>query len=117
MDNIKISAAFRLKGSVMYQEKDQNGEPLHYDLNTMECYDKKTNQTTKVRYKTSRCKPCVQNIHMTEKAHQNMMGTPINGISFNHWMRMSENQRIAEHLKKIQYDLHATSFEFTVFHD
>ena len=39
MDNIKISASFKLKGSVMYSEKDKNGEPVHYDVNTVNFYD------------------------------------------------------------------------------
>ena len=31
MDNIKVSASFKLRGGIMYSEKNQNGEPLHYD--------------------------------------------------------------------------------------
>ena len=51
------------------------------------------------------------------ETYKYMMSTPIDNISANHWKRMSENQRITEHLKEIQHDLDATSFEFTVFND
>lgn len=115
MDNIKISATFKIQGSVMYQEKDKNGNPLHYDVNTMKFYDKKINNTDIVKFKTSRCKPCIQSINMSEEAYQNMIDTPTGSMSSNHWKRMSKNQRIAEHLKELQHDLGATSFEFTVF--
>lgn len=115
MDNIKISATFKIQGSVMYQEKDKDGNPLHCDVNTMKFYDKKTNHTDIVNFKTSKCKPCIQSINMSEEAYQNMMNTPVGGMSTNHWKRMSKNQRIAEHLKELQHDLGATSFEFTVF--
>ena len=115
MDNIKISATFKIQGSVMYQEKDKDGNPLHYDVNTMKFYKKKTNYTDVIKFKTSRCKPCIQSINMSEEAYQNMMDNPAGGMSSNHWKRMSENQRIAEHLKELQHDLGATSFEFTVF--
>ena len=117
MDNIKISASFKLKGSVMYSEKDKNGEPIHYDINTVNFYDTETNKTKTVKLKTSRCKPCVQTISMSKEAYQYMMSTPIDNISANHWKRMSESQRITEHLKEIQHDLDAISFEFTVFED
>ena len=115
MDNIKISASFKLKGGIMYSEKDQKGEPLHYDVNTMDLYDKKKGKTETVKFKTSRCKPCIQTISMSIESYQYMMSTPTDNISANHWKRMSENQRIAEHLKEIQHDLDAISFEFTVF--
>lgn len=83
MDNIKISASFKLKGNV----------------------------------RNSNYKPCIQTINMSMEAYQYMMGTSIDNISANHWKRMSENQRITEHLKEIQHDLDATSFKFTVFED
>ena len=51
------------------------------------------------------------------EAYQYMISTPTNNISTNHWKRMSDNQRIAEHLKETQHDLGAISFEFTVFED
>ena len=54
---------------------------------------------------------------MSMEAYKYMMGTPTNNMSANHWKRMSENQRIMEHLKEIQHDLGAISFEFTVFED
>ena len=117
MDNIKISARFKLIGGIMYSEKDQNSEPLHYDVNTMDFYDKKKSKKETVKFKTSRCKPCIQTISMSMEAYQYMMSTPTDNISANHWKRMSENQRIAEHLKETQYDLDAISFEFTVFED
>ena len=117
MDNIKISATFKIQGSVMYQEKDKEGKPLHYDVKTMELYDRNTNHTDVVKFKTSRCKPCVQTISMSMEAYKYIMGTPTSNISANHWKRMSENQRIMEHLKEIQHDLGAISFEFTVFED
>ena len=117
MDNIKISASFKLKGSIMYSEKDQNREPLHYDVNTMDFYDKKKSKKETIKFKTSRCKPCIQTISMSMEAYQYMMSTPTSNISTNHWKRISENQRIAEHLKETQHDLDAISFEFTVFED
>lgn len=117
MDNIKISATFKIRGSVMYQEKDKEGKPLHYNVNTMELYDENTNHTDVVKVKTSKCKPCIQSINMSKEAYQNMINNPTSGISPNHWKRMSENQRIAEHLKELQNDLDAISFEFTVFDD
>ena len=115
MDNIKMSANVKLQGSVMYLEKDQNDEPIHYDINVMNFYNQKKNKTETVKFKTSQCKPCIQSINISEEAYQNMMNNPASGISLNHWKRMSENQRIAEHLKEIQHDLDAISFEFTVF--
>lgn len=117
MDNIKISASFKLKGSVMYSEKDKNGEPIHYDINTVNFYDTETNKTKTVKFKTSRCKPCTQTISMSKETYQYMMSTPVGDMSANHWKRMSENQRIAEHLKETQHDLDAISFEFTIFND
>ena len=117
MYNIKISASFKLKGSVMYSEKDKNGEPIHYDTNTVNFYDTETNKTKTVKLKTSRCKPCTQTISMSKEAYQYMMSTPVGDMSANHWKQMSENQRIAEHLKETQHDLGAISFEFTIFND
>ena len=117
MDNIKISASFKLRGGIMYSEKDQNGEPLHYDVNTMDFYDRKKGKKETVKFKTSRCKPCIQTINMSMEAYQYMISTPTGNISANHWKRMSENQRIAEHLKEAQHDLDAINFEFVVFED
>lgn len=117
MDNIKISVSFKLKGSIMYSEKDQNDEPLHYDVNTMSLQGKKKGKTEKIKFKTSRCKPCIQTINMSMESYHYMMSTPTDNISIAHWKRMSENQRIAEHLKEIQHDLDATSFEFIIFND
>ena len=54
---------------------------------------------------------------MSKEAYQYMMSTPVGDMSANHWKRMSENQRIAEHLKETQHDLGAISFEFTIFND
>ena len=54
---------------------------------------------------------------MSMEAYQYMMSTPTSNISINHWKRISENQRIAEHLKETQHDLGAISFEFTIFND
>ena len=51
------------------------------------------------------------------EAYKYMINTPTDSISTNHWKRMSENQRIAKHLKEIQHDLGAISFEFTVLKD
>ena len=67
--------------------------------------------------RNSNYKPCIQTINMSMETYKYMMSTPIDNISANHWKRMSENQRITEHLKEIQHDLDATSFEFTVFND
>ena len=117
MDNIKISASFKLQGSVMYSEKDRKGDPLHYDVNTVDLYDKKKNKTITAKFKTSRYKPCIQTINMSMEAYQSMISVPTANISTAHWKRMSENQRIAEYLKEMQYDLGAISFEFTVFND
>ena len=117
MDNIKISASFKLRGGIMYSEKDQNGEPLHYDVNTMDFYDRKKGKKETVKFKISRCKPCIQTINMSMEAYQYMISTPTSNISTNHWKRMSENQRIAEHLKETQHDLDAINFEFIVFED
>lgn len=117
MDNIKISASFKLQGSVMYSEKDKNSEPLHYNVNTINLYDKKKNKTETVKFKTSRYKPCIQTINMSIEAYQYMMSTPTANMSAAHWKRMSENQRITEHLKENQHDLGAVSFEFIVFND
>ena len=117
MDNIKISARFKIRGNIICSEKDQNSEPLHYDVNTMDFYDRKKGKKETVKFKTSRCKPCVQTINMSLEAYQTMMNTPTEKMSVNHWKRMSENQRITEHLKEIQNNLGATSFEFTIFED
>ena len=117
MDNIKISASFKLKGSVRISNKNQNDKLLNYDVNTMNFYNKKKNKTKTVKLNTSCYKPCTQTINMSMETYQYMMSTPIDNISANHWKRMSENQRITEHLKEIQHDLNATSFEFIVFED
>ena len=117
MDNIKISASFKIQGGIMYSEKDKKGNPVNFDINTINFYDKKKRKTNTITFKTSRCKPCIQTINMSLEAYQAMMSTPIEKISANHWKRMSENQRIAEHLKEIQDNLGATSFEFTIFED
>lgn len=117
MDNIKISASFNLQGSIMYSEQDKEGNPVSFDINTINFYDKKKHKTNTIKFKTSRCKPCVQTINMSLEAYQAMMNTPTEKISVNHWKRMSANQRIAEHLKEIQNNLGATSFEFTIFED
>ena len=117
MDNIKISASFKLKGSIMYSEKDQNDKSLYYDVNTTCSYDKKKKRTETFTYKTSKYKPITQNINMTQEAYQYMLSTPIEGTSANHWKRMSVKQRIAEHLKEVQANLGANSFEFTIFED
>ena len=117
MDNIKISARFKIRGNIMCSEKDQNGEPLHYDINTMNFYNKKKGKTETVEFKTSRYNPCIQTINISMEAYQYMISTPTSNISTNHWKRMSDNQRIAEHLKETQHDLGAISFEFTVFED
>ena len=117
MNNIKISARFKLRGSIMYSEKDQNGEPLHYDVNTMDFYNKKKGKIETVKFNTSRCKPCIQTISMSMEAYKYMISTPADNTSVNHWKRMSENQRIVAHLKEIQHDLGAISFEFTVLED
>lgn len=117
MDNIKISVSFKIKGGIMYQEKDKNGDPLYYDINTMEFRNNKNKHTDVVKFKTPKCKPCIQTINMTEEAYKNMIDNPISNISISHWKRMSDNQRITEHLKELQHDLDAISFEFTVFED
>ena len=117
MDNIKISVSFKIKGGIMYQEKDKDGNPLYYDINTMEFRNNKTKHTDVVKFKTPKCKPCIQTITMTEEAYQYMLDTRTNNISTNDWKRMQANKRIAEHLKEIQHDLDAISFEFTVFED
>ena len=51
------------------------------------------------------------------EAYQYMLSTPVEGTSANHWKRMSVKQRIAEHLKEVQANLGANSFEFTIFED
>lgn len=117
MDNIKITASFKLKGGIMYSEKDKNGKPLHYDVNTIDFYNHRKNKTETITFKTSRCKPSIQAISMSMEAYKYMINTPTDSISTNHWKRMSENQRIAKHLKEIQHDLGAISFEFTVLKD
>ena len=117
MDNIKISASFKLRGGIMYSEKDQNSEPLHYDVNTTCSYDKKKNKAKTVKLKNTYYKPCIQTISMSMEAYKYIMGTPTSNMSTNHWKKRSENQRIMEHLKEIQHDLGAISFEFTVFED
>lgn len=117
MDNIKISVSFKIKGGIMYQEKDKDGDPLYYDINTMEFRNNKTKHTDVVKFKTPKCKPCIQTINMTEEAYRYMLDTPTSNMSANHWKRIPENQRITEHLKEIQHDLDAINFEFTVFED
>lgn len=117
MNNIKISISFSIPGSIMFQEKDSKGEPVRYNLNTIAVSDRKNSKTETLTYKTAKCKPCTQPINMTEEAYKDMMSTPIHNISLNHWKRMSEKQKVAEHLKDIQHDLHATSFEFTIYED
>ena len=117
MDNIKISVRFSINGTVKYSEKDASGDPVHYKKNTIDLYDKKKKRTETFTYKTSKYKPITQNINMTQEAYQYMLSTPVEGTSANHWKRMSVKQRIAEHLKEVQANLGANSFEFTIFED
>ena len=117
MDNIKISASFKLKGSIMYSEKNHNDKSLYYDVNTTCSHDKKKNKAKTVKLKNTYYKPCIQTISMSMEAYKYMKATPTANISGANWKRMSENQRITEHLKEIQHDLDAISFEFTVFND
>lgn len=112
MDNIKISVSFSIPGSVAYQEKDNNGDPIRYNTVSIPM-----GKSAPITIKVAKCKPSTQSINMTDEAYKGMLSTPIHKISLNHWKRMTDVQRVAEHLKDIQYDLHATSFEFTIYED
>lgn len=116
MDNIKISVTFSIPGNVMYSDKECAEDFEKYSIKTVGVYDSKKNKTEFLKSKVRKCKPCKQIINMSQEAYDCMMDTPANS-SKNHWKRMSEKQRIAEHLKDMQYQLHATSFEFTIFND
>lgn len=115
MDNIKISASFLLPGSVMNREKDSNGDPVKYSKLTLDVIGNKGKHEV-LKMKIPKCHPCTQVINMTEKAYNYMMSTA-HGYSPSYWHNLSERQRIAEYLKDIQYDLHATSFDFTILDD
>lgn len=91
MDNIKITVSYTIPGSVMIGKKDSE--------------------------KPRRCKPAMLSINMTDLAYEEMLHTPCNKVSPKHWQRMSEAQRVIEHLKLIQQDFHAISFEFTIYND
>ena len=90
MDDIKISVNFKIKNDTI----SKNDNP-----------------------KVSRYNYCVQSINMTKEAYYYMIDNIVNNISSNHWKRLSNRRRIAEHLKGLQHDLKAASFEFTIFED
>ena len=115
MDNIKISVSFKLHGSIMYQERNDNNL-LNSDTKTVKSRNKKTKHNTDI-IKPAKYKPCFQSINMTNEVYHYMMDTPVDSMPVNHWKKLSENQRIEEHLKEIQHDLDAISFEFKVFND
>lgn len=92
MDNIKISVTYTIPGSVMYSENKESSKPR-------------------------KCKPAMQSINMTDVTYEDMIRTPCNKISPKHWKRMTEPQRVIEHLKLIQHDLNAINFEFTIYDD
>ena len=54
---------------------------------------------------------------MTKEAYYYMINNIVNNISNSHWKRLSNHRRIEEHLKGLQHDLKAASFEFTIFED
>lgn len=116
MDNIKISASFTIPGSVMYTEKDSQGEPVHYKNVSFNVSNKRGKQEL-LKMKLSKCKPCKQVINMTEDAYNSMLNIPPKNTSPVFWKRLPVTQRISEHLKDIQLTLHATDFEFTIFND
>lgn len=92
MDNIKITASFTLPGRT----------PI------IETKEGESNKI--VGYKT-----CTQTINMTEETYKHMLYNTCNNIGLKHWKQMSENQRIAEHLKEVQGNLGASSFEFIIY--
>lgn len=97
MDNIKVSATFILRGTIKAHIYGKNHQ---CDI-----------------HKAPKYKECKQSISMTEDAYKEMMSTPIKGVNIKHWKKMSENQRISEHLKEIQHSLRAKSFDFVVYND
>ena len=118
MDNIKISANFKLKGSVMYSEKDKNGEPIHYDINTVNFYDTETNKTKTVKLKTSRCKPCVQTISMSKEAYQYMISNEVPSFSTKSaWNKMTVEQRLVAHLNETASSLGGKLVDYTIYPD
>ena len=90
MDDIKISVNFKIKNNTI----SKNDNP-----------------------KVSRYNYCVQSINMTKEAYYYMINNITNNISNSHWKRLSNHRRIEEHLKGLQHDLKAASFEFTIFED
>lgn len=117
MDNIKISANFVIPGRVMYSEESAKNNKKLSDTVSISVFDKSTHKKDNIKYQLRKCKPCTQSINMTHAAYNGMINTPCNNISPKHWQRMSINNRIAEHLKEIQHNLNAESFEFTIFED
>lgn len=117
MDNVKITVSFVIPGSTRYIEKDANGEPVKYDICTVETYNRKKDKYTSIRMKVAKTKPAVQTINMTEDAYAEMLAVPSKGISINHWKRISDIQKIASHLTDLQHDLGASSFDFVIYED
>lgn len=100
----------------MYQEKNDNNL-LNSNTKTVKSHNKKTKKINTNKIEPAKYKPCFQSINMANEVYHYMMDTPTDSMPVNHWKKLSENQRIEEHLKEIQHDLNAISFEFKVFND
>ena len=116
MDNVKISVSFTIPGSVMDKEKNSKGELVNYTNLSFNVIGKKGRYET-LKTKLPKCKLCIQNINMTKETYDNILTTPVHKFSASYWKRLPAKQRIAEFLKDMQNDLHASSFEFTILED
>lgn len=117
MDNVKITVSFVIPGSTRCIEKNANGEPVKYDICTVDTYNRKKDTYTSIRMKVAKTKPAVQTINMTDEAYAGMLTVPAKGISINHWRRISDTQKVASHLTDLQHDLGASSFDFVIYED
>lgn len=117
MDDIKVTVSFSIPGSVMLKAKAPNGDPIEFISNSLSVSDRNSKKSETITFKTSKCKPCTQSINITREAYKSMLSTPIHKISPFQWNSMSKKKKIAEHLKDIQHDLHATSFEFIIYEE
>jgi hypothetical protein len=117
MDDIKVTVSFSIPGSIMLKENDPNGDPVEFVSSSLSVSNRNSKKSETITFKTPKCKPCTQSINMTREAYKSMLNTPIHKISPFQWNSMSKKKKIAEHLKDIQHDLHATSFEFIIYED
>ena len=124
MIDTKVLLSITLPGRVMYtvptSEKVEKDDP-RFDDNSLRFFDQKTRKPYFVNFKTRGFVPAKQTINLSEEAYKGMISP--NEVPYwirggkKVWLRMSNTQRLEEHLSRIAEGLNGISYSYDILMD